>query len=229
MTPSRKLGTDSRARPEFRPHHTRQRAGRTTSKMVHAQTTQCSECAQLKKTIETLRNEIAKQRKEAQELRDSLKASHELIQAIPSAILVGQYQPPGELFCVSANPEAMKLLGVNRDYCCGVELEELWPGARDQGLIDGFLKTARTGESHFSEAAFYRFGVAKRMFRVRALWLPGNRLGIAFSDVTEEKLAEGLFDIASKELEEELRERTSSLTQRIKTLEQEVQRLRGEP
>lgn len=196
--------------------------------MVHVQTTECSECAQLKKTIESLRTEIARQRKEAQELRDSVKASNEIFQAIPSGVFVCQYQPPGELFCVSANPEAMKLLGVKRDYCCGVEFDELWPGARGQGLIDGFLRTARTGESFLAETPFYRFGIAKRTFRVRAFWLPGDRIGIAFSDVTDEKLAEGLLDIASKELEEELKERTFSLTERIKALEEEVQRLGGE-
>ncbi len=196
--------------------------------MAHVQTTQCSECAQLKKTIESLRAEIGRQRKEIQELKDSQKASHEIFQAIPSGLFVCQYQPPGELFCVSGNPEAMKLLGVKRDYCMGVEFEELWPSARGQGLIDKFLKTARTGESVLTEVPFYRFGIAKRVLRVRAFWLPGNRIGIAFSDVTDEKLAEGLFDIASKELEKELQERTVLLNERIKILEERVLRLGGE-
>lgn len=194
--------------------------------MEYARTTECAECLQLKKTLHKLRAEIARQRQETDVLRESLKAYTEIFQAMPAALIVCQYQPPGELFCLTVNPAAKSLTGVQRDRCLGVELDEMWPGARGQGLTQAFVKTAQTGESFLGEAAFYRFGVAKRIFRVRAFRLPGNRIGVAFSDVTDEKLAENVFRLASQDLEEELKARTAQLSERIKNLEGEVRRLR---
>jgi two-component system CheB/CheR fusion protein len=57
-----------------------------------------------------------------------------IVQAMPSGLLVFQYQPPSEPFLVNSNPEAARLTGITVEDWRGQECQEMWPNARMQGV-----------------------------------------------------------------------------------------------
>jgi CheY-like chemotaxis protein/anti-sigma regulatory factor (Ser/Thr protein kinase) len=125
--------------------------------------------------------------KRTQSLLDLLETSTNIVQSIPSGLIVCQYQAPGELFLVNCNPEAKRLTGLEVDQWRGQELDEMWPNSRRQGFYQAFLRTMETGEIFKTEEAFYEKGDIARYFRLRAFPMPGDLLGIAFEDVTESR------------------------------------------
>jgi len=125
-------------------------------------------------------------------LRELLETSSNIVQNIPSGLLIYQYQAPGELFLVNANREATRLIGMQVDSWRGQEFDEMWPNARMQGLTQALLRTMSTGETFSMEEAVFKTDEIERFFRVRAFSMPGDLLGLWFEDVTELKQIQGL-------------------------------------
>ncbi len=93
-------------------------------------------------------------------------------------------------FFLNCNPEATRLTGLEQEDSRGVELDEMWPNARGQGLTNAFLEAARTGKPFEAGKALYRNSRTERVFRVKAFSMPGERLGVAFLDLTAQERAE---------------------------------------
>ncbi len=124
-------------------------------------------------------------------LRELLETSSNIVQNIPSGLLIYQYQAPGELFLVNANREATRLTGMQVDSWRGQEFDEMWPNARMQGLTQALLRTMATGETFSMEEAVFKTDEIERFFRLRAFSMPGDLLGLWFEDVTELKQIQG--------------------------------------
>lgn len=178
---------------------------------------QCKRCAELEKAIETLRCELAAGRSELEASSKSAEIAREVFQSTPSGIVVCQYQPPGELFCLCANPEAIRLTGIDSDAFSGAELDEIWPSARGQGLTQSLVDTAKSGRSLSIDRAYYRNGNRHAVFRLRAVPLGGNRLCVVFEDSGASESA------GDREANE-----TKALRSRIRDLEEEILRLKSE-
>ncbi|GEM_PF-1835850 len=130
-------------------------------------------------------------RKEAEgQLRELLETSSNIVQNIPSGLLIYQYQAPGELFLVNANREATRLTGIKVDEWRGQEFDEMWPNARIQGLTQALLRTMATGETFAMECGAFKTDAIERFFRLRAFSMPGDMLGLSFEDITELKQME---------------------------------------
>lgn len=125
-------------------------------------------------------------------LRELLETSSNIVRNIPSGLLIYQYQAPGELFLVNANPEATRLTGMQVDSWRGQEFDEMWPNARMQGLTQALLRTMATGETFSMQEAVFKTDEIERFFRLRAFSMPGDLLGLWFEDVTELKQIQGL-------------------------------------
>jgi PAS domain S-box-containing protein len=123
-------------------------------------------------------------------LLESLQTSMETVQAIPSGLFIYQHQPPGRLTLVFGNPEAERLTGIRIEEWLGSEFNDIWPEARDMGITESFLKVVERREIFESEELFYRDDRLEGVFRIRAFPMAGNRLGVAFENVTERKRAE---------------------------------------
>lgn len=156
-----------------------------TKEIVNASCeTGCTECVRRGKIIERLRVANEKQRDDKKANREMLQITSNLLQMIPSGLLVYQYHPPGELFYCTGNPEGIRLLEASPDRCQGAEFDEMWPNARPQGLTGALMNTARTGEFFETDTAYFRKDGANRVFRLRAFSLIGSRLGIVLEDLT---------------------------------------------
>jgi signal transduction histidine kinase len=140
---------------------------------------------ELERINEELRRQFVELQREEKTLRHMVKASADIIQAIPCGLLLFQYQPPGELFFLSCNAEAKRLMALNSDDCRGSELAEIWPNAWRHGLTEAFLTAAQRDEPFETDRAYFCRGRIERILKVRAFSMPGNRLGVAFEDATD--------------------------------------------
>ncbi|MGD8623906.1 MAG: PAS domain S-box protein [Anaerolineae bacterium] len=160
------------------------------------------------------------ERKQAEEaLRESLKTSKEIVEAIPAGLFIYQYEPSDRLILLDGNPESARLTGIRAEEWRGKEFNEIWPEARATGVTQAFLKVIETGETFETEELDYADERLAGAFRIRAFNMPGQRLGVAFENITEQKRAEEERERLYQDLQQrmaELRETQSQLIQSAK-------------
>jgi hypothetical protein len=146
--------------------------------------TECQNCVQSREIINGLHTEIARLRESEQVNKETLQVTSDLLHAIPTGLLICQYQPPGELFYFGGNPRCQRLLGISPDKDRGLELDELWPSARRQGLTKALLNTAKTGAIFEIENIHFQRGDILRVFNLRALRVAQTLLIVALEDIS---------------------------------------------
>ncbi len=156
----------------------------TKSQSDTIDTTECRKCVESKEMISALNTEIARLRETEQVNKETLQATSDLLHAIPTGLLICQYQPPGELFYFGGNPRGHRLLGVSPEKDRGLELDELWPSARRQGLTKALLNTAKTGATFKTENVHYQRGDIQRVFNVQALRVAPTLLIVTLEDIS---------------------------------------------
>jgi len=65
-----------------------------------------------------------------------------------------------------------------------LELDELWPSARRQGLTEALLNTAKTGATFETEDVHFQRGDIQRVFNLRALRVAQTLLIVALEDIS---------------------------------------------
>lgn len=165
---------------------------------------ECRKCVQSRDIINGLHNEIARLRESEQVNKETLQATSDLLHAIPTGLLICQYQPPGELFYFGGNPRGHRLLGVSPDKDRGLELDELWPSARRQGLTEALLNTAKTGAIFETEDVHFQRGDIQRVFNLRALRVAQTLLIVALEDISHSVSPERVSVVPESELTIEL-------------------------
>ena len=123
-------------------------------------------------------------------LRESFQTSDDLVRAIPSGLYIYQYTPPDEFTLVSGNPEAERLTGLHAEDWVGRGIDEVWPETRRSGIARTYLEVMTTGKTFVGENVPHKDARVAGAFRVRAFALPGDRLAVAFEDVTDRTKAE---------------------------------------
>jgi len=129
------------------------------------------------------------------------KTSQDIVNHIPAGLFIYQYNPPNRLVLDFANPQAERLTGITLDQWRGCEFNEIWPEARKLGITDAILSPLRTGRDLVTEEISYKDGRISGAYKVWTFFLPGQRLGVAFEDITRQKAAEA----AIHETEEQYR------------------------
>ena len=157
---------------------------KTTSQSGAAELSECRKCAQSQEIIDKLNTEIARLRESEQINKETLQATSGLLNAIPTGLLIFQYQPPGELFYFGGNPKGRQMLGITTGKDRGLEFDELWPTARRQGLTDAVLNTAKTGAIFEMEKAYFQKADAQKAFSLRALRVAQTLVVVALDDVS---------------------------------------------
>ena len=125
------------------------------------------------------------------ELRESFQTSNDLVRAIPSGLYLYEYTAPDQLTLIGGNAEAERITGLHAEDWLGCELDEIWPDSRRTGIKKTYLDVMQTGRSFTAEDILHEDERVAGAFRVRAFALPGNRLALAFDDVTDRRKAEG--------------------------------------
>ncbi len=116
--------------------------------------------------------------------------SRDILTSIPSGLFIYKYVHPDRLLLEYANPEAEKLTGISSGKWIGSEFIEIWPEGNSPGLFERLMEVVRTGENTEFEEVSYRSDRVDRAFRIRGFAIPGNRVGIAFENLTRIKTAE---------------------------------------
>jgi PAS domain S-box-containing protein len=117
-------------------------------------------------------------------LRTSLKTSADIIQQIPSGILIFQYEAPDRLKLLSVNPTANILLG-GMENKLGWDFDRIWKKGAFFATKEEFLDVVRSGRTIWREGVYYSDISVNGNFTFRAFCLPDDRLCVNFDDVTE--------------------------------------------
>jgi PAS domain S-box-containing protein len=119
-----------------------------------------------------------------------LETSADIVRTIPSGLFIYQFEPPERLILLDGNPASERLTGIKIDEWRGKEFNQIWPEAREQGVTQSFLGAMISGEMYETEDLYYRDQRLEGAFRVRVFPVPGERLCVAFENITERKRAE---------------------------------------
>ncbi|UCD29599.1 MAG: response regulator, partial [Planctomycetota bacterium] len=123
-------------------------------------------------------------------LRESLQTSADIVRAIPSALFIFQFESPDQLILLDGNPVAENLIRQNIKDLCGSNINEIWPQAKEMGLIDSFISLMENHNIYENDNLYYKDNRIEGTFRLRAFAIPGRRLCVIFDDITEGKRAE---------------------------------------
>ena len=110
------------------------------------------------------------------------QTAEEIFHDIPSALFICKSPEPGQLVLETANPTALRLIDKPLEEARGMRFTEIWPRS---DLHESYLRCLETKERFDVEAHLYEDGNIRRYFRIHAFALPGNKLAVAFEDVTE--------------------------------------------
>ena len=156
----------------------------------------------------------AKQAVRAAELATT-QAARDFMQAIPSGLLVYEYQSPDRLILLDGNPQAERLCGITIRQWRGRELKAIWPQALRAGLSEVVASSTTTAGPLGAGGLLCDCECTDGKFRVRAFRLPQNRVGLLFDRIREEDLTEqqlrGLLKEKETLLEEVRYQRTNDL------------------
>ncbi len=133
---------------------------------------------------------ITELKQSQQALQDSLQMAGDIVRSIPSGLFIYAYEPPETLILLDANPAAAQLTGLDVAEQFGRTFDEIWPQAKARGLTDRCLEVMRTGRTFQTEEFVYQDDQIDGIFSIRAFQIAGNRLGVAFENVTERRKAE---------------------------------------
>jgi len=157
-----------------------------------------------KKTKEQLLTELGDVRQRVAELegleaaRQELEEMHQRSVDIVNNIQVGLYiyrlehiDDDRTLRMTFANRAAEAFTGVPARAVVDKTLDENFPGLRDKGVPQQYAAVVRSGEAIELEDVHYGDNrVIQGWFRVRAFPLPDHCVGIAFENITAQKVAE---------------------------------------
>jgi histidine kinase len=169
------------------------------------------EIGAMARALEVFRANAVMRARAEEALRESMETSDDIIQAMPSGLFTYQYVPPDQMYLLDSNPEAEVLTGISAREWRGKEFNEIWPEARASGVTEAFLNAARSGETFVTESLVYEDERIEGAFRVRAFRMPGDRLGVAFEDVSERRLMEAQLQEYTQQLEHLVAEKVREL------------------
>ena len=126
------------------------------------------------------------------------QTAEEIFQDIPSGLFIYKYEEPGQLILDSVNPAALRLIGMRLEEARGMRFTDLWPHGT---MLKSYVNCLRSGVPLDLEAHFYEDDRVRGYFRIHAFALPGDKLAVAFDDVTDRQQVQQAL-IRAKEMAE---------------------------
>lgn len=112
-------------------------------------------------------------------------ALFDVADSLPVGLFIYQYEAPDKLTLISGNLAAEKLIGVTIDSLVGKTFNEIWPAADRLGITENFLSAIKTGKSYVNNRLYYKDNNLEGYFNVSVFKMPGDKLTVAFNNVTE--------------------------------------------
>ncbi len=123
-------------------------------------------------------------------LADSQQTAADIVRHMPSGLFVYEVTDSGELVLSSGNRAAEQATGVDVAQHVGKRFTELWPGEEGARLQEMFLRAYRAREAVYEPEVHYADERRDGVFHIHAFPLPGNRLAVGFTNITEQKRSE---------------------------------------
>ncbi|MDX9790186.1 MAG: PAS domain S-box protein [Candidatus Kapabacteria bacterium] len=125
-------------------------------------------------------------KKNAEEsLRISFKTLSDIIQSIPSGLLIYRYESPDKLILTDGNKMAEILTGLSIDNFIGKEFSDMWPNSEHLGIKQKFLNVVKQGTSLYLGDMNYFDDRVQGIFKTSVFNIPGGKIGVAFENITE--------------------------------------------
>jgi signal transduction histidine kinase len=118
------------------------------------------------------------------------RTSGDIVANIPSGLIIYEKSSEGRMLMLESNPAAENLTGISADKWRGKDFTEIWPEADTQGITDEFLKVLHTGEPYLKEDIIYEDEHLAGAFRTTVFRIPGDKICVAFEDITGRVKAE---------------------------------------
>ncbi len=148
------------------------------------------------------------------ELKAYWQATADIFREIPAGLLIYQYLTPDCLMLLDGNPEAERLTKLKIDELRGKEFDEIW--GQGEELKEAYLSLRGTGRIFKSEKLYWVDDRISGYFRIRSFWIPGDRLAVAFENITErviyEQRLEALHRHAAELIEAKSKEEIAEVT-----------------
>jgi signal transduction histidine kinase/FixJ family two-component response regulator len=147
------------------------------------------------------------------QLKTSLETSAGIVETIPSGLIIYKYEPPGNLVLIFANHEAERLIGFRREDWIGLEFEGIWPYDKKVGLKESYLDILKSNSTLKIDHLYWNDNNVEGYFNVRAFKIPGNKIAVAFENITERVQFEEQLRENARRLEDMVEEKTKELVE----------------
>lgn len=175
--------------------------------------------AELKQKNAALEKEIINCINTEKALQESERTFRSIVESSPMGIHIYRLEDDNRLIFEGANPAADKLVGVDHSQFIGKTIEEAFPPLADTEVPEKYRLAAKTGESWHTTQLDYQDDIINGAFEVSAFQMLPGKTAVLFNNVTDRKLAEAELQKYRDNLEEMIRERTKSLTEKTASYE----------
>ena len=137
-----------------------------------------------------------------EKLWDSSRTSIEILRSIPSAIYICKIKKSGKLSIIDCNPAAERLAGKLLAQLQGTMLDAIWEHAADKSFMKQIMDGYRTSKPFSFEDIQENDGVLQVAYKVQTFFMPNDRAGVIFDDISPQKKAERLLEEENVRLKE---------------------------
>jgi len=134
--------------------------------------------------LKRIKSVVEKRRAESR-LANSMETLLGILETIPSGLIIYQYEPPDRLVLRYSNPEARRLIGFDVDEWLEKEFDEIWEHDIKVGLKERYLKILETGTPVRIDNLHWNDDKVEGYFNIRAFKIPGDKIAVAFENITE--------------------------------------------
>lgn len=146
--------------------------------------------------------DISEHKKIEQTLKANQERYRELFDNMTSGVAVYTVEDEGRTFVIKDfNQAAEQITGVKREKVFGRDVEKVFPGLTEAGIIGGFRSVHETGRAKHLPAVFYQDEQLSIWVEHNIYKLPSGEIVSVFHDITDKKQTEEKLWIEHEKLE----------------------------
>ncbi|MHB0998605.1 MAG: PAS domain S-box protein [Armatimonadota bacterium] len=126
---------------------------------------------------------------ERNKARETMRLFTDVVQNMQTGLYIYVLENPNDdhtLRLTATNPASSAKLGLKEDEMIGKYIDEVFPMLRNQDIPRCFADVVRTGiPFNYDDFAYYDERLALKHYSFKAFYIPDNRVGILFEDITD--------------------------------------------
>lgn len=134
--------------------------------------------------------DITERQQAEKALRQSEEKFRQIIQASPMGVHMYELEEPERLALRGANPAADRILALDHQELMGQDIEEIFPGLRDTGILESFRQMAAQGGAWRNQELHYQDERLSGSYEVYWFKTAPGKLTVMFRDISGRKKAE---------------------------------------